>query len=153
MIKKANKKQLEEIIQVIIRSYRETFQTAFQNISDADLDFPREEIVDVFNKMDFYVYMKNKKIIGTSALGKISKDQGLVRAVYILPEYQRQGIGQCLMNNIENVAKAQGLKSLLLYTPEEAYWAINFYKKLGYQITKKEKEDWGVLVYLEKILV
>lgn len=48
------------------------------------------------------------------------------------------------MRNIESEAKEMGLKKLrVAYVREKAYWAKNFYAKLGYEKKSTVSLPWG----------
>ena len=49
-------------------------------------------------------------------------------------------------------AVALNFTKIHLETDSEAEWAINFYKKHGYSLFKKNKNPWGHHVWLEKNL-
>lgn len=53
-----------------------------------------------------------------------------IREIYILPEYQRQGIGEKLFESAIEELKKLGFKTLVLYCPREAK-SINFFLKMG----------------------
>ena len=53
-----------------------------------------------------------------------------IREIYILPEYQKQGIGKKLFTSAIEEVKKLGFKSLVLYCPWETK-GINFFLKMG----------------------
>ena len=53
-----------------------------------------------------------------------------IRSIYILPEYQKQGIGTKLFNTALEEIKNLGYKSLILYSPQNVS-SISFFLKLG----------------------
>lgn len=57
---------------------------------------------------------------------------GVVDRVYVLPGFQRRGIGGALLAYIEGRAKAQGIREIVLWTDPKTAWAIAFYRRLGY---------------------
>lgn len=78
---------------------------------------------------------------------------GYVRFVYILPEHQRKGIGTSLVTYIEVEARKLGLRKLIVpYVDVNAYWAINFYIKLGFKVVEKREKPWGYDLFFEKEL-
>lgn len=56
------------------------------------------------------------------------------------------------MTYLEQQAREIGLRSLRLLTVENAIWAVNFYKKLGYDLTEKIEMPLGFDVFMEKKL-
>lgn len=75
------------------------------------------------------------------------KDTTLIRHSYVLPNYQRRGIGGKLLTYLMELAET---KEILVGTWAAATWAIQFYKKHGFKlVTPKEKEKllrtyWGI---------
>ena len=51
-------------------------------------------------------------------------------AVYVSPEYRRRGIGAVLVNRVVDEARALGIPTLYLYTPDK----MRFYARLGWTI-------------------
>jgi len=100
--------------------------------------------------MSFYVYKSGGRIVGVAALEVKGKGRGRIHWVYILPEYQRRGIGTALVRYVEQKAKEIGLKRLRLLTVGQAEWAVSFYERLGYVLADKVERPWGFDLFLEK---
>lgn len=65
------------------------------------------------------------------------------------PDYQRQGIGTQLMNQIE--ASFEAVERFELFTGHRSANALRLYERLGYRVFKREPvHDRLVLVFLEK---
>jgi GNAT superfamily N-acetyltransferase len=65
------------------------------------------------------------------------------------PDYQNKGIGAGLMNEIER--RADSCKRYKLFTGEKSLKNLHLYKKLGYEVFKRERlSDRVYPVYLEK---
>jgi ribosomal protein S18 acetylase RimI-like enzyme len=62
------------------------------------------------------------------------------------------GIGSSLLDYLENLAKSRNFRKICLETDSAAEWAMNFYKKHGFSIFKRDKNPWGYHVWLEKPL-
>lgn len=54
-----------------------------------------------------------------------------IRHAYLLPQWQRQGIGSKLLNHLKGLVTTS---HLLMRTWADAHWAITFYKKYGFSI-------------------
>ena len=153
MIRKATIDDVNEVAYVInISNY-----CAYKNIIPREFfKHPvvnRDKILEDMKRMEFYVYEINNRIVGVAALyPRYEEDRGIVRWVYVHPEYQRRGIGTVLMKYIEGKARRLGLRKLQLITHEKAYWAIKFYEKLGFKVVNYiERIAWRD-VLMEKIL-
>ena len=66
------------------------------------------------------------------------------------PLYQNKGVGEMLMNYIENHVKSKGIKELALDTAEQAVHLIEYYKKRGYRFMGYQK--WSVTNYRSVIM-
>jgi len=135
MIRKASIKDVDKIVSVINESnycaYRNIIPPKYFKHPVVD----HNQILKEMKKMKFYVYEVKNKIVGVAALEPLPQENiGLVRWVYVLPKYQRKGIGSALIKHIEKEAHKLNLKKLCLVTHEKAVWAIKFYKKHGYKI-------------------
>ena len=92
--------------------------------------------------------MIDKKIVGSVRTYK-ENETCYIDKLIVHPEYQSQGIGSIMMQEIENMFH---LKRYELFTGEKSKKNLYLYQKLGYKIFKKEKlSDKVKIVYLEKI--
>lgn len=86
--------------------------------------------------MIFFGWHGEGKIIGIIGFQKV-KDVTLVRHAYVLPEYQRKGIGTKLLSHVKQMTKT---RYLLVGTWADAVWAIQFYQKHGFQLMPEKDE-------------
>ncbi len=80
-----------------------------------------------------YAVEKNNRIIGLGAL-VLAKNE--LRACYIAPDYNGQGVGTSLVNFLEKISIENGLQFLEF---PSSLTAEKFYNKLGY--TSQREED------------
>ena len=152
MIRRACYEDADEILEVIVKTNRTFFSKIIPKKYFKDPVLTKEELLKEMENIEFYVYELGGKIVGVSGLTVENKKTGIVRWVYVLPEYQRKGIGTALLRHIESIAKRCGLRMLKLRTSEKAYWAISFYRKLGYKVSGKIRVPWGHDVVFTKEL-
>ncbi|HOP80195.1 MAG TPA: GNAT family N-acetyltransferase [Armatimonadota bacterium] len=75
------------------------------------------------------------EINGTPAgYGQLDISTGIIEAVFVLPEFKRQGVGSAILKHIEEVARANGINTLRLRSSLNAF---EFYKHLGYEETER----------------
>ena len=110
-----------------------------------------QELLKEFEKMTFYVYEIENAAIGVAALKLEDGGIGQIRWVYVLPGHQRKGFGTSLIEHIENEALNRRLKKLRVLTSDSAYWAKNFYSKLGYKMIGKISKPWGTTRFTRKL--
>ncbi|MFX0124926.1 MAG: GNAT family N-acetyltransferase [Candidatus Hodarchaeota archaeon] len=152
MINKVLPGNAREVFHVINTSNKEAFKNIIPREYFIDPVLSFEEFLEEFKNAEFYSYTSKGKIVAVSALEFESDKIGKINWVYVLPQWQRKGIGTALINYLETKAKKIGLRTLRLITIEKATSAVNFYIKLGYQITKRIERKWGFDISMEKEL-
>lgn len=94
----------------------------------------------------FFGWKEYENVVGVMGIQPMN-DTTLIRHSYVLPNYQRRGIGGKLLTYLIELAET---KEILVGTWAAATWAIQFYKKNGFKlVTPKEKEKllrtyWGI---------
>ena len=79
----------------------------------------------------------NEKTGEALAVGRIqfnSIDEAQIRYMAVLDEFQGQGLGSQIISELENVARENGNKLMILSARKNA---IQFYKNNGYEIVRK----------------
>jgi len=104
-----------------------------------------EGIKTDFKTNKIYVAVINNKIVGFAMVWTDTgiKHQLWINEIWILKEYQGQGIGKKLMDEIEKIYKKKGIKIFKLVAHTGKGGARDFYKKLKYN------ED-NSMVFMEK---
>jgi GNAT superfamily N-acetyltransferase len=153
MIEEASPGDAEDILSVIDTSNREAFRCI---IPQEQLKAPirsLQELRGLMKTSSFYLYRSENRAVGVAALSPDSRETGLLQWVYILPEFQRKGLGRALVGYVEGIARKKGLKTLRLTTAGTAIWAIEFYHQLGYTIAGKIDRPAGFDVLMERTLI
>lgn len=88
----------------------------------------------------FWLALSDSKIIATIAIEEINKKEAELKRMLILPEFQRQGLGQKLLNTALNFSEKNGYKKVILYTDRVMKGAQSFYEKNGFHKTEESKE-------------
>jgi GNAT superfamily N-acetyltransferase len=135
MIKKLSSKDVRIIYEVINKA-----ACAYQGIIPEDCYhepyMPEQELRREMVTMTFFGWGQGDKTVGVIGFQPV-KDVTLVRHAYVLPEYQRKGIGTKLLNHVKQVTKT---KRLLVGTWADAIWAIQFYQKHGFRLIPRKDE-------------
>jgi len=152
MIEKACLNDAEEILSVINTSNREAYKNIIPKEHFREPVLSLEDLLENLERMTFYIYKSEGRIVGVAALQIESEETGRIHWVYILPEHQRRGIGTALVTHLERKGREMGLRRLRLLTIGKAHWAVNFYKKLGYNLADKIERPWGFDVFMKKRL-
>jgi RimJ/RimL family protein N-acetyltransferase len=83
-------------------------------------------------RMTWYGAFVGGKLVGTMGL-EYMRDAALLRHAYILPEYQHQGIGTCLLEYLER--QVQGVQRIIVGTYAGNYKARRALEKAGYALS------------------
>jgi N-acetylglutamate synthase-like GNAT family acetyltransferase len=135
-LRKATPEDLGEILTVINITNRPFYKGIVPPERFKDPFMSREELKEELEQKDFYICELEGRIVGVAAF-EMSTTRfgtvGIITRMYVLPQFQRRGIGMALIAEIESVARNQGVKEILIWTDPKATWAISFYKKAGYR--------------------
>ena len=85
----------------------------------------------------FFGLMRGKQLVGVAGIQDL-KDTTLIRHAYVLPSFQRKGIGAKLLKYLMGLA---GTDEVLVGTWADATWAIRFYEKHGFELVSPEEKD------------
>lgn len=89
-----------------------------------------ERVSELSKKQIIHVALVDDKIIGF--ITSLIKDKGVyVDEFWITKKFQRKGIGNKLINTVEEFYKDKGAKTIGLMANQKA-GAVKFYKKMGY---------------------
>ena len=93
--------------------------------------FSPEKILQLNRERFCLVAEADNKIVGTAAI-----EEAELLTFFVLPEYQKRGIGRKLLEEIENFAKRGGIKTIHV---DSSVTGQNFYENSGYRKTGVEK--------------
>jgi len=91
---------------------------------------PEEELEKEMKRVTFYGWKINGELVGIMGIEPV-KDVTLIRHAYVLPQRQKQGIGNKLLNHLKGQVSTS---RLLVGTWAAAHWAIAFYQKHGFTL-------------------
>ncbi len=148
----AEDSDLDEILSLINTLNREWFSKIIPEEYYKEPFLTRKQLDEMATSMEFFVYREGGQIIAVGSFSSIDEEIAWIPLMQIHSAYQRRGIGSALMIFLEQKAKDLNYSKIHLETDSEAVWALNFYRKHGYSIFKKDKIPWGYHVWLEKAL-
>ena len=138
MIKKLSSRDTPIIYEVINKAAR-----AYRGIIPEDCYhepyMSEQELRREVASMTFFSWYQEGKTVAVIGFQPV-RDVTLVRHAYVLPEYQRKGIGTKLLNHVKQMTKT---KRLLVGTWADAIWAIQFYQKHGFELVPEKDELLG----------
>ena len=128
------------------------------NIAEA-LDFTFKNLDDFIPpKGRIFIAQKLNQTVGTASIKKIRPNTAEIKRMYVKPEYQGNGIGNLLLENIIKEAKRMDAREIFLDSPPPFKPAHQLYEKYGFEIFQEYPEvaipaelkvEW---VYMKKIL-
>jgi GNAT superfamily N-acetyltransferase len=119
-------------------------------IWDADLhDIPHHYLQ---NGGEFLVGVLDGKIVAMGAFRKKSETLAEIKRMRVLPEYQRRGFGQAILNQLEAKAIQLGYTELCLDTTTLQIAAQKMYQKNGYNETGRGQLPPFEVIYYHKSL-
>ena len=136
------------IAEFITITWNETYRGIVNDAFLDDLKNTEEKrYINAINNFDEkfnmqYIIKKDNKIIAYLKLSKIKDDEYKeyieLQSLYVLKEYQKNGIGKELIQKAFNEAKKAGYKKMIIGCLEENK-SNGFYKKMGGKFVKKRK--------------
>ena len=133
MIVPGEKKDFEEILAIINDA-----ASAYKNVIPKDRwhePYMSEQELQrqIDDGVQFWCYQENNKIVGVMGIQDKS-DVTLIRHAYVRTTARNKGIGEKLLNHLSELAT----KPILIGTWADAIWAINFYRKRGFNLLSHE---------------
>ncbi|MCP4547467.1 MAG: GNAT family N-acetyltransferase [bacterium] len=114
-----------------------------QDWHDCDEYFSPEMIIGHSQVRQVLVVEEDGELYG---IGSMRND--IISSVFIDPQYSRRGIGQYLLEYMEDTIKKQGYKSVIMTT---AIQTAPYFRKFGYCESCEEEEMKDGIVMLSKI--
>ncbi|ODS38577.1 MAG: GNAT family acetyltransferase [Candidatus Altiarchaeales archaeon WOR_SM1_79] len=136
---KIEKAQIEDMPD-ILKLQKLAYQSEAKLYSDftiSPLTQTLEEIKDEFNNKIFLKAVVNEKIIGSVRASFIKEGTCYIERLIVHPDFQNQGIGTKLMNEIEDTFK--DAEKYELFTGHKSKRNLYLYQKLGYKMFKTEE--------------
>jgi GNAT superfamily N-acetyltransferase len=130
LIRDYGKKDLENLEYAVHRTIKESYDEAYPpEAIKYFLELHSKENMqrDIPNGRTVILELKDKII----ATGSIVKDE--IKRVFILPEYQGKGLGRKIMEKLEGIALANGIRKVKLCA---SLPSKDFYLALGYKILR-----------------
>ncbi|UOQ72673.1 GNAT family N-acetyltransferase [Hymenobacter cellulosilyticus] len=82
------------------------------------------------------------EVVGVARLHPSGPGQAQVRYMAVDPAFQGQGIGQQLLEYLEDAARRQGLTECILHARQQA---VPFYERLGYRVVAPSHQLFGTI--------
>jgi ribosomal protein S18 acetylase RimI-like enzyme len=97
---------------------------------------PSKNLVDQYLKRsDIFTARQNDETIGVLVLFPLTNSTVEIKNIAVKLEFQGQGIGSYLIENVVKVASLSGQKSICIGTANSSVGQLYLYQKLGFEIT------------------
>lgn len=91
----------------------------------------------------FFIAKKGKEIIGCGGLKELSKDNGLMKRLYVAKDFRGKGVALLIFKKIKGFAKKRDYKFIFLDTFQNNFRAKKFYEKNGFKpFNPKPDKNW-----------
>ena len=97
---------------------------------------PGEELEQEMGRMTFFGQEVDGELVAVMGFQRV-KDVTLIRHAYVLPQWQKRGIGSKLLDYLKVLTATH---RLLVGTWADASWAIAFYQKHGFRLMPDKDE-------------
>jgi len=107
----------------------------------------------------FYILKTKNMIVGMGACRKLNVNTGVVKRMYIKPDYRGKGFGKALLNQLLNKGKEFGCSRILLDTglfmtaAQHVYRSADFQERDLYPETEVPPELQPYWIYMETKLI
>ncbi|QHE52760.1 GNAT family N-acetyltransferase [Pontibacillus sp. HMF3514] len=138
-IREMENKDINEVQEVAKTSWNFTYEGLIPlDIQERFLNsaYNDEMMLKRLDVSSLYIAEKDGKIVGFANFSPV-KEEGIVElgAIYLLPEYQGEGIGTALLQ--EGIKKLNGAKSVYISVEKENKIGTNFYRAKGFQVVSE----------------
>jgi putative acetyltransferase len=125
--RKGEESKIFELVKTVLADYQivTNANTPDKDLSDLDKLY--------FNSNGWFtVIEKDTEIIGSYGLHRINSNICELRKMYLLTEYQGQGLGKLMMEDALKKAKELGYRQIVLESNKLLEKALNLYRKYGF---------------------
>ena len=147
-IRKANYKDIQEIYTILCESFN-PYKRYYTDEAFTVTVVPPHDIMKriIGTQSDILVAIFENKIIGTATIELQETWDLHIRSVAVKPEYQRQGVGYLILEEISRIAKRKNARTLSLTCFRPLIEAFNLYRKFGFLETGKTKDLLGIEIF------
>lgn len=117
---------LEERFGFLDHSFNPDLKNIIQNYSQGD--------------DEFLIGLDGNRVVCTGALTRESATAGRIQRMSVRKSCRRMGLAEKMLQALEEKARQAGYEELVLETNNEWHSAVEFYKKMGYQVDWRDEE-------------
>jgi len=132
-------------LEILIKPWVEAHASAFlvrQEVFIQGQKVPAELELDEYDPLAAHALSYfDGRCIGTGRLVNIGGGQAQIGRMAVLAPYRNQGVGKLILGRLIELAKSEGMGSILLHSQVVA---IPFYEKLGFQAQRPIYDEAGI---------
>jgi len=114
---------------------RQSVEDVYATVTGTSLSLSDDEWHHWLNVHGIVIAEADDRVIGFGGIDTTAREH--LRWLYLLPEFQRSGVGSRILSDLERVAWKSGLQSIRLHaTPN----AVQFYAKRGYTLVPRNQQ-------------
>lgn len=125
----------------------EPYRSQYSREAFEDTTLTEQTIGARIASMDVFVAEVNGVIVGTIATGVVSPEEGHLRGMAMLADWQGHGLAEQLLATAESHLRSRGCARVTLDTTAPLARAIRFYEKHGYRPTGTVGDFFGMPLY------
>lgn len=126
----------------------EPYRSAYTPTAFLDTTLTPETLRQRMREMAIFVaHMPEGNIVGTISCHLMNADEGHIRGMAVLPEWQGSGAAQALLTAAEVELRAAGCHRISLDTTQPLVRAIRFYERNGFQPTGVVRDFFGMELF------
>jgi ribosomal protein S18 acetylase RimI-like enzyme len=95
---------------------------------------------------DFLVALAGGELVGMGGFLRRSAEECEVKRMRVQPDFQRQGLGRLILEELEDRAQALGLRTVVLDTTEDQLAARRLYETAGYREVGRRRTERFVFI-------
>ncbi|MFH1291921.1 MAG: GNAT family N-acetyltransferase [bacterium] len=101
----------------------------------------------------FLVGLSGDEIVVMGALKVVDNNNVEIKRMRVLPKYQRKGLGQLMLDKLEEKAVGSGYNQIQLDTTDKQIAAQNFYVKNGYkEVSRIKGKKFESIIYKKNLV-
>ncbi|HTL43027.1 MAG TPA: GNAT family N-acetyltransferase [Vicinamibacterales bacterium] len=145
-IRRATPEDAAAVLRCLAEAF-EPFRNQYSREGFEDTTLTESTIAARLSSMDVFVAEIAAGVVGTIATSVVSPDEGHLRGMAVLPDWQGHGIAEQLLDFAESHLRKLGCARVTLDTTVPLQRAIRFYEKHGYRATGKVGDFYGMPLY------
>jgi ribosomal protein S18 acetylase RimI-like enzyme len=130
-IRKATTDDVDGILHCLASAF-EPYRTSYTPDAYLDTVLTAETVPLRLSSMQVFVALKDGQIVGTIACAGSDGEEGHLRGMAVLPQWQSQGLAVRLLRAAESELVERGCARITLDTTEPLQRAMRFYERHGY---------------------